>query len=82
MASAGFRTATYYLTISFGPGMLDELETEVHYYWTPATEDDPADVELHKVMLGHTDLRSELPEGLQRKIEADILTNELTGVFA
>jgi hypothetical protein len=39
-------------------------------------------VELHKVMLGHTDLRSELPEGLQRKIEADILTNELTGVFA
>jgi hypothetical protein len=77
------RTATYYLTLSFGKGMLDEIETEVHYYFTPGEPGYlPAEVELVKVMHGSRDIRQMLPEALERKVEADILTNELRGVFA
>jgi hypothetical protein len=77
------RSATYYLTLSFGKGMLDEIETEVHYYFTPGEPGhQPAQVELVKVMHGSRDIRQMLPEALERKVEADILTNELRGVFA
>lgn len=78
------RTCTLYLTLSFGKGLLDEVSVEAEYEFDEGIRGErSARVDLYSIRTERgTDILADLPEGLQRKLAASILTDELTGVFS